>query len=211
MKESLLVCVLAIACCMPVYASNQAYVSFQGGIGGMDTSSVTLDADPYTSYSLRSGAAFRPSLGYLFDLGSGVNIGLEAGYAAYPDNKYQYYYNQSQTYSGHYYDILGVGKLHFNSNETGLYALLKLGTAIVTQKYESGDAGFTYYREITTVGAYPELSLGLGYDLKNNLGIDASWTRVFADQANPESYYDSNEISTVTTLMVGVNYRFSLS
>lgn len=204
----ILVSLFAITSCTSIYASNQAYVSLQGGIGGMETSSVDVNNDPYTGYSLKNGVSFRPSIGYLFDLGSGMNVGFEAGYAAYPNNTYQYYYNQSQTYSGHYFDFLGVGKMHFNSSETGLYGVLKLGTAIVTQKYEGDDSGFTYYREITTVGAYPELSLGLGYDVKNNLGVDVSWTRVFAGEADPYSYYDSNEISTITTVMLGVNYRF---
>src|SRR5205085_7629661 len=99
------------------YASQGAYIQAQGGIGGMDTKKYSANDNPYSSISLRDGVSYRISGGYLWSQDNTFSYGAEIGYAGYPKNIYKSdWLSAKETYSGHYYDVLGVGKYNFTAD-----------------------------------------------------------------------------------------------
>lgn len=207
-KKHLLIGALISTMSMTAFAKGNLYVSMQGGIGGMDTEQVALDATPYTSYSLRGGNAWRPAIGYLFDLSKGANLGLELGYSNYSNNNYGLINGATQTYKGHNIDLLAVGKLHFSSTNEGLYGVAKIGTAFVTQEFDGENTFGTIIRSYTYKAA-PEIGIGLGYDFEQPIGIDVMVNRVFASQTNPQAAMAlDDQVASVTTIMFGATFRF---
>lgn len=207
-KKCLMMGALISVMSIPAFAKGNFYVSMQGGIGGMDTEQVVLDGMPYMSYSLRNGNSWRPAIGYLFDLSNGANLGVELGYATYANNEYELINGATQTFHGHYIDLLGIGKLHFNSTNDGFYTELKAGAAFVTQQFD-GENTTGLYVQNNTYGAAPEIGIGLGYDFEQPIGIDLTVNRVFANQASPQdAMANSDQIASVTTIIAGATFHF---
>lgn len=213
MKKIILMAAIAAGLINVANAAPGAYVQVQGGVGGMDTTDYSDGSGPYNEVSIRSGAAYRLAGGYLWGQDQ-LNYGVEAGYSSYPDNEYTvnvYGYSLTETYKGHYIDLLGVAKYNFSSNsESGLYVIGKVGAALVSQKFEVSDNyGYASYTD-DKQEVKPEAALGIGYDFNKNVSLDLTFNHVFADQADPNgSESDATQIASVSTLLVGLTYHFS--
>ncbi len=183
------------------YAAPGAYVQVQGGVGGMDTKDISTHDSGFTSIHLRDGLAYRVSGGYLFGQ-SNLTYGLEMGYASYADNTYKTYSYLADRYTGSNVDLLAVAKYHFNPAATGFYVQGKAGAAYVMQENKVNVAGYYSYTD-TEKQLKPELAVGAGYDINQHIGVDVSYSHIFADNNTL-----STSIASVNTLMAGVSYHF---
>ncbi len=202
MKKLIKLAAIAFTATSIAHAAPGAYIQAQGGIGGMDTKKVSN-----WNYNLREGLAYRLSAGYLFGE-SNFNYGLEAGYESYPNNTYDLSILNAK-YSGSNVDVLGVAKYSFSPDATGFYVVGKAGAAYITQKTELSIANVNVYND-TESAIKPEAAIGVGYDFTKNLGLDVSYSHIFAGQANPDGATENSvtQISSVNTLMVGLSYHF---
>lgn len=195
------------------HAAPSAYLQVQGGMGGMDTKNYNPNRSDniYNKVTLRDGLAYRLSAGYLFGETNNVNYGLELGYASYAKNIYKTPIAFKETYQGYNIDLLGVAKYNFNVDGTGFYVVGKAGAAYVSQKFTGSVTG-TSVSETWTKHAYkPEVVAGLGYDFNKNIGMDVTYSHIFAGKADPMDTKIANaaKVSSVNTLLVGLSYHFS--
>ena len=189
-------------------ASAQAgvYVNAGAGIGGMDTKDFSNGTSGYNSMALRQGAAYRFALGHLTHADK-FSYGQEFGYTAYPQNIYRSnaIFGTTDTYTGHYFDALSVGKYTFDS---GGYLLAKGGLALVTQKLARVTNGVSSSSK-SSRKVKPELAIGVGYEVSEHVGVDANFSHVFGAQSNPNgSNSQATRFAAINTVMAGINYNF---
>jgi outer membrane immunogenic protein len=196
-KKTLLVGLVVSSFAVAAHAG--VYVNAGAGIGGMDTKKEG-------SYKLRSGVAGRAAIGYLMGE-SNFNYGAELGYTGYPNNTYTEG-GGKLTYSGHYVDLLGVGKYNFSQTQTGFFVVGKAGIAVVSQQTKVTGV-FDFNK--TKSAVKPELAVGGGYNVNKNVAVDVTLAHVFGSQANPygDSESAATKVSSVNTLMAGITYNFS--
>ncbi len=198
MKKTLLVGLVVSSLALSAHAAPGFYIGAGAGIGGMDTKKADVSG---VSTKLRSGVAYRASLGYLMGEGN-LNYGAELGYTGYPDNTYSGY-GVKVDVSGRTVDLLGVGKYNFSETDTGFFLVGKAGAAVVSQKTTVKGFGPTYSKSKTAVK--PELAVGAGYNVNKNVALDVTLAHVFGTN----SATSASEIASVNTLMAGVSYNFS--
>ncbi len=162
-----------------------AYVGLGAGIGGMETDS---PADAI-------GPAGRIYGGYLWQATPHILYGVEGGFNAYHDNDYSaniFGYGVDWTYSGYSADLLSVIKYHFDD---GFNVFGKAGAAYTYESLEiMGD------EQVSNVSYLPEGAVGFGYDFKNNISTNLSYSRIF-------KMHKSN--NSVDLLMLNVEYHFA--
>lgn len=188
---------LALAVPTGIYANIQA---------GLNTVYVrNAFVNPPTGFV--GGAA----VGYLFGNNS-FNYGIEADALSYPDS------NSSKKLPGTTQDLqvqidgynislLGILKYTLSS---GFTAFVKGGAAYVNQQASSRVVG----QFDTTVNAEdtiaPEAAVGIGYLFKNNLEVDATFDRVFADELTVEDSLNQHiNVITNDNYLLGLTYHFA--
>ena len=194
MKKTLLLGLVVSSLALSAHAAPGFYIGAGAGVGGMDTKKDNAFGG---GYKLRSGVAYRASLGYLTGEGN-VNFGAELGYTGYPDNTYNGN-GFKVTYSGHTVDLLGVAKYNFSETDTGFFLVGKAGAAVISQKTSAKGFGTTYSKSKTAVK--PELAVGAGYNMNKNVALDVTLAHVFGTQTNPNANSESSatNIAAVNT------------
>jgi hypothetical protein len=185
------------------------YASAEAGLGGRDTKQYAANNAPYSTVNLRYGIAYRGAIGYLFG-NDKWNYGFEAGYTGIPNNVYKSdIYGNSETYTGFYADVLGVGKYNFIDSEAGFFITGKAGAAIVSQNLiVSGPHSKQKYKQHKVK---PEFAVGAGYNINKNLAVEITFSHVFGSKADPNAATvgGASRASPSNTLMAGITYNFS--
>lgn len=187
------------------FAKTGPYVGLNAGWGGMDTAKITKTDTQ--SNKLHHGIAGRVSAGYLFGQDEHFNYGAEVGYTALPQNKYKID-GKDFKYDSHNIDLLAVAKYNINSN---VDVFGKAGGAYVTQKtsgsYEKG-------LQESKSKLLPEVAVGAGYDFKNGLGLNVTYSHIFGskptvlDTSSGVTKANVNKVASVNMVTAGISYTF---
>ncbi len=186
------------------------YAGFGLGIGGIES-----DLGIFDVIFNKAGRIYG---GYLWQQSPNILYGFEGGYNAYGDiiDSWTDYSNPNApvttnwTTSGYSADLLGVLKYHFNF---GLDLFGKAGVAYTSETIKKNAGGPEMKNEIYHSGTFnsylPEISLGVGYDFKNNISTNFTYAHIFGNRA--ERTYNSNPSKSdeVSLFLVNVEYHFA--
>lgn len=200
-------------------AVSGPYIGAQIGIGGMDTKKLSQETkEEFPTIHKEDIHHWDPIVGRIFGgylwSQDALSYGAELGFAMYPDNTYKLEDNQSgptkynYKYEGYNIDLLGVVKYVVANN---LNVFGKAGVAYASQKFslktESSSMDKTEYEFL------PEVAVGVGYDINQNVAIDLTYSHIFGK--SPKEYSDATDlpkdlykdVASVDALMLGINYH----
>ncbi|OGO91448.1 MAG: hypothetical protein A3F10_02185 [Coxiella sp. RIFCSPHIGHO2_12_FULL_42_15] len=206
------------------------YVGVGAGWGALTTPSdfynSGLNSSLTSSFQKENGFAGRVNLGYLFSVSNNVLLGLETGYIYLPEttNTLVTNANPSQTLKQEYnpryvLDLLGVAKVYV-TNQINLFG--KAGLAYVSQEYTTSVVtagnGALVSSYSTKQKVLPEVAVGAGYNITDNLEANITYAHAFGSENNAQitdltsatPISNKNVIPSFNTVMAGLNYTFSL-
>jgi len=199
------------------------YVGVGAGYGGMDTpkfndADKTFGGATMHDSSLR-GYAIRGYLGYLWAIPQVQNLqlGAELGGNYYQKNKYDLIAirgHDKWKYEGFNVDLLGIAK--YNFGDTGFNALVKAGSAYVSQKMSVHETnlGAVSPTWAGSKGQFKaEAAAGLGYDINQNVDVNVIYAHIFGNKPGHVSDANvsqatMNKVASVDTLLLTFAYHF---
>lgn len=181
------------------------YIGVNVGAGRMDTVSIGHENAKYKLKEELGGLAAGLDIGYLWEQEK-LEYGAEFGFDTYAENSYKLD-DQNSKYKGYNFDLLSVVKYKFNP-QWSLFG--KAGIAYVNQK-TTGDTKKNLNDNNKEIK--PKAAFGVGYNITENLEINAEYSHVFASTPNKltdrnvtkDNY---NEIASVDMLTIGTKYSF---
>lgn len=192
------------------------YVGVGAGWGALD---VPLDSTVGLSGAVSSsqktnGFSGRVNVGYLAGVSQNMSLGGEAGYTYLPyttNTVTMTSEDLTQTFSRKYdpryvLDLLAVAKFYVTSE---LNVFGKAGIAYVNQKQTVSTEGF--YSSSTDGKVLPELAVGAGYNIAQNLEANLTYAHAFGDNHESQIVASTTDyMPSFNTVMAGLNYTFNM-
>lgn len=208
-------------------AENHFYASLEGGVVAAEMGSkwsdyINAKAKYLAEESGRTthaehrnfGIAGRLAVGYLMNVATNFNAGVETGFSLYqgPHFKINDSANKFEgTSYGYDIDLLGVAKYNF-TNSFNVFG--KAGAVYATQKSEGKIKGDFYNEELkggkmSDHKFAPKAALGIGYNINQNFEVTLAYSHVFG-KTWKESFLTSNKNNIISTdaILVGLTYNF---
>ncbi|WP_421781717.1 outer membrane beta-barrel protein [Kiloniella litopenaei] len=209
MKKLLSILVLSVACVTALHAEG-FYTQFELGAGrlhGKATNGEVLSLPGVTSYESAKKDHFvaAVAVGYQYDLNEDFSYGAELGYKHVGKDAGTINNGGELSQQLNIVDALVVGTYHVNSE---LDAFGKFGGAFVGNNVSLTTP--TRSQSITTVSLRPELALGAGYSVMENVQVIATLSHIFGEEHKNESNNSGIKatVPSVTMATVGLKYMF---
>jgi OOP family OmpA-OmpF porin len=190
------------------YDNHHAFIPMQG-VNNVDTDIVNGPLNgysqlanafgyQYSSHINTDGLAGRVFGGFQFN----PNLAAEVGYSMFSDSKTTINYRGQQVFKAKISteSIDAVGKLIYPISNTGFNVYAKAGAAwvLVDQDLKQIDGTNVTAISSSTDPIRPVFGLGAGYDVTQNLTLDASFTRILGN----------NNLQNIDFYGAGLTYHF---
>lgn len=161
-------------------------------------------------YDDGTGITGRIATGYLWEIASCTQFGLELGFSAFSHigiGESSYYYDQHIKYARYGADALAILDYHF-TKRFDIFA--KAGVAYSHQKfsvdyrYNDGISRTSGSEHDSAMVFAPKAVLGVGYDVTDNINLNVSFNHEFQRRGSALSRYSPG----VSSMSLGLRYSF---